>query len=535
MSPQASEDTGDVQVLVEDRFEQPRPPGRVPGSRSTSGHSRLVRDRERVLSIEDGRLRIGWLRHGGWGRASIAYGPVSMGEGLVLAVRALNGLMTAQSDPRPEGRRGQLRRLLATFPHTSVTQPVLRENLLIGWFGRPSTNSRPRPVAAVVHRAGDDATGELWFEASGRRVRIANSLQNLPVVYAISLSATKASLHAWSYGSAHGFGQPGSESPLAELPLEGPVPRRLWAAVHQPVLGEVRYRVDSHIEWVEVLSARDPHRAALRFKDPSWWEPAPGRPSCTDDFSGPPGDLADASTDGARWRRVLGEGVIERTGRGAARVRADLHAPNPGRTAYCLPWSSHSGVEVAARITPPGRHRGEGHQGRSGLVIWQDPDNHLVLNHFIDDGSVGVSISAFLRIRGHESMFEWDAVWSNVAQRVRWGEPFDLSVACDGRQFLCRIGGEPVLYRRLTDYRRHAPALRINGVGLVANWEWGDDTGTAFSAFSARPLIGEAEASSSGSASPATRSGPRAAPAGLVTPPRVAHPVFEAQPLVQEG
>jgi hypothetical protein len=491
-----------------------------------------VRDRERVLCIEDGRLRIGWLRHGGFGRASIAYGPVPMDDGLVLAVRALNGLMTAQSDPRPEGRRGKLRRIAATFPHATVAQPALRENLFIGWFERPWTNSRPSPVAAVIHRAGDDATGELWFEACGRRILIATSLQNLPAVYAISVSTTKASLHAWSYRSAHGFGQPGCASPLAELPLERPLQPSLYAVVHQPVLGEVRYRVDSHVDWVEVLSAQDPHRAALRFKDSSWWEPASGPESCADDFSGPAGDLADASTDGARWRRVLGEGVIERTGYGAARVRADLGSPNPGRTAYCLPWSGQSGVEVAAQIIPPGRGRGEGHQGRSGLVIWQDPDNHLVLNHFIDHGSVGVSISAFLRIRGHESMFEWDAVWSNVAERVRWGEPFDLSVACDGRQFLCRVGGEPVLYRRLTDYRRHAPALQIKGVGLVANWEWGDDTGTAFSAFSARALIGEALAQ--GSASPAARSGPRAAPADLLAPPRADRPVLETRPLLQE-
>ena len=64
--------------------------------------------------------------------------------------------------------------------------------------------------------------------------------------------------------------------------------------------------------------------------------------------------------------------------------------------------------------------------------------------------------------------------------------PYRLRVCSDGARFVCWLDGEPVVARALADYRASAPPLRIEGVGLVANWEWGDDTGTRFSSFEAR-------------------------------------------------
>lgn len=479
-----------AETVIDDRFEHPLAPGTVRDSTASSGHPRLVADREGAIAIDHGQLRIGWMEHEGWGRAALAYGPLAEPVGLVLVVTALNGLMTAQSDPRPEGRRAALRRLRATFPHLSLSQPRLRDNLLIGWFSEPTTHHAPTPVAAVVHRAGDDATGELWFQVGDQRIRLARDVQNLPARYVVAIESGSAALYAWSYPGSHGFGARGDVTPLARVAFSGPLPSLVFAALHQPVLGEVRYRVDTRVQSVRVLRCpgglNDDTVASL--SQPDWWEPAMGPVVGEDRFGGQPGDLAVAVEGSLSWKRVLGEGVIERTGTGQARVRGTIADPNPGRTVYCVPWDG-GGVEVSTTVIPPGTARGEGEQGRSGLAIWQDADNHLILNHFIDDGSVGVSISAFLRTGGREEMFIWDAVWSNVSTRVQWGQPFRLSVACDGHQFLCRIGDEPVLYRQLTDYRPDAEPLRITGIGLAANWEWGDDTGTAFEDFAVRPLI----------------------------------------------
>ena len=140
-------------------------------------------------------------------------------------------------------------------------------------------------------------------------------------------------------------------------------------------------------------------------------------------------------------------------------------------------------VDLAVTITPPGLERGEGHAGRGGLVVWQDEDNHLVFNNWIDDGMEGRSISVFLRTGGHEEMYDWDAVWSNVDGRIRHGVPYRLRVRTDGDRFVCDLDGEPVMQRAVTDFRASARPLTIRRVGLAANWEWGDDTGTRFSDF----------------------------------------------------
>jgi hypothetical protein len=223
---------------------------------------------------------------------------------------------------------------------------------------------------------------------------------------------------------------------------------------------------------------------------PPPWHPQPGVPRIVDDFTerGDDDGLAGSltSSGGATWSRVLGTGSFDRQGDGQVRVRASRPSPNPGRTIYAVSWDDPGFAAAEVIVVPPGASRGEGHRGRSGLAFWQDEDNHLVLNHFIDDSSVGVSISAFLRIRGHERMHDYDAVWSNVGDRIDYGTPFLMRAAFDGEQFAVEVDGEPVLYRRLTDYRADAPPLRIAAVGLVANWEWGDDTGSSFRRFAVR-------------------------------------------------
>jgi hypothetical protein len=43
-----------------------------------------------------------------------------------------------------------------------------------------------------------------------------------------------------------------------------------------------------------------------------------------------------------------------------------------------------------------------------------------------------------------------------------------------------------VLYRALTDVYPDCQPLAIHRVGLVANWEWGNDSGSLFERFIAR-------------------------------------------------
>jgi hypothetical protein len=469
-------------VLVDDRFVEDLAPGAVVGSSSTSGARRLGVDAERGIGIDNGRLRIRWLEHPGWGRAALQYGPFALGSDLVLAASVLNGLTTSQTDPRPEGRRGAARRWAATFPRSTFRRPCERDNLFVGLFRPPAGRRPPGPVAAALNRAGDDANGELWFCTSTERVLVVSGFQNLPVTYAVGVAGGTARLWAWSHDGAHGLARAGEDAPLAELEVDEPDrhDEPVLAGIHQSVLGEVSYRVDTRVDRIVVARSPDPPAVAAPLHAP--WQPEPTVPIVVDDLGGA-GDLdGSLAATGQRWRRVLGVGRFDRHADGVT-VRASRDVPNPGRTIYAVPSLATGAVEAAVDVIPPGSAYGEGHRGRAGLAFWEDEDNHLVVNHFVDDDSTGLSISVFLRTRGHERMYDWDAVWSNVGRRIRHGVPFRLRTVCDGERFLCHVDDEPVLYRRLDDYRPGVPPLTIAAVGLVANWEWGDDTGSRFRNF----------------------------------------------------
>jgi hypothetical protein len=218
--------------------------------------------------------------------------------------------------------------------------------------------------------------------------------------------------------------------------------------------------------------------AELKLEQP--WCERGGTVTCVDEFRGPEGELDDP------WERTVGDGHFARTGHGSARVVADRQRPNPGRTLFTRRWDEPDFADIEVELTPPGRGRGEGHRGRGGLVFAEDGDTHLIVNTWLDDAPHhdGSSISMFFRCRGYERLY--DACWTNVGRKVTWGRPFRLRLAFDGRQVMTWLDDEPILYRRLRDIYPTAPRLRINRVGLAANWEWGDDTGTTFRNFVAR-------------------------------------------------
>lgn len=216
------------------------------------------------------------------------------------------------------------------------------------------------------------------------------------------------------------------------------------------------------------------------------WSRAGGNVIDHDPLTGNGEDLAGSVTPGSgkRWARSYGEGVFHRRSHGT-RVEASLQKPNPGRTLYTIAWDHPDFADLNVRMVPPGTRIGEGHMGRGGLVCWQDPRNYLVVSVWLDDVFNGAaSVSSFFRLAGCEEIY--DAVWTNVGRRIQWGVPFDLRLQFDGMHFQALINGDPVLYRALSDVYEDAQRLRIRRVGIAANWEWGDDTGSVFKEFTAR-------------------------------------------------
>ena len=119
--------------------------------------------------------------------------------------------------------------------------------------------------------------------------------------------------------------------------------------------------------------------------------PVGSRDVVADDFAGQQGDLAGHVTPvGSKlWSRVIGKGVIEMTGDGAARIRGSVEDPCPGRTAYCVDWDFPQYADLAVTVTAPGTNRGQQEAGIAGFILYQDPDNYVTLNVWRGDYYAG--------------------------------------------------------------------------------------------------------------------------------------------------
>jgi hypothetical protein len=204
-----------------------------------------------------------------------------------------------------------------------------------------------------------------------------------------------------------------------------------------------------------------------------------------DDFSGAMGPLERRlTTEGRmRWRRLIGRGQFEVNGHGAAAVIGSVEVPCPGRTAYCVDWPHSDFADLSATIILPGTGRGQKNHCTAGFILFQDPKNYIILNIWRGDSYAGGSISTFFKFDGFEDLY--DAIWTNVGNRVFYGRPCRLRLCCDGKQYVAFVDDEPVLYRAFRDVYPHAKRLIIAKVGIVANWEWGRDTGSRFQQFEA--------------------------------------------------
>jgi hypothetical protein len=236
----------------------------------------------------------------------------------------------------------------------------------------------------------------------------------------------------------------------------------------------------------EAHARKIPAPKPLDFEPP--WHAHGNRVRAADDFVGPATDVAGRtiSRGGQTWRRLLGKGEFWLTGDGAAKVRGSVAEPCPDRTAYTIPWSNHRFADLSVQITPPGIRKGVLERGRGGLILWQDADNYITLSVFIDDW-YGMSIAAFFYRNGYEELY--DAVWSNIGKRIHWGMPYDFRVVFDSTRFTAYVNEEPVLHRALSDIYPDWQELLIDEVGLVANWEWGTDTGSIFREFVAKDRV----------------------------------------------
>jgi hypothetical protein len=221
----------------------------------------------------------------------------------------------------------------------------------------------------------------------------------------------------------------------------------------------------------------------LDFASP-WWQEGTNL-MVQDDFQGSTSNLSDRLTTigNKKWRKEIGKGIIAITDQGTAKVQASSQNPNPGRTAYTIDWENAL-ADVEVEIIPPGTQRGKGEKGRGGLIFWQDADNYIIINTWLDDFYEGESISSFFRIDGFEEVY--DAVWSNIGNVITFGQPYTLRIIFDGNNYCACVNGQTVLYRALTDVYPDLQPLKINRLGIVANWEWGNDTGSAFSNFVAK-------------------------------------------------
>jgi hypothetical protein len=187
-----------------------------------------------------------------------------------------------------------------------------------------------------------------------------------------------------------------------------------------------------------------------------------------DDFAGERTDLAGRSVTTGAWQRRSGHGRFALDGNGL--VVADA----PDRTVYTVPWPHTGFADLTARLVP--RRTGKA-RSRAGIVFREDEDNFVIVNLWFNDRPDGAaSVSSFFRTDGREEVY--DAVWVNVGDRLQWDRPVDVRAAFDGDQYHVALDGEPVLWRAVRDVYPRARPLLVREVGLVANWEWGLDTGS---------------------------------------------------------
>jgi hypothetical protein len=264
-----------------DTFAEDHRPGTVIGTRTEGGVERLGCDVERCIAIDHGALRFQPLITPGWGRQGVAYGPFRRQDGLVVAVAITNGHNTSQGTRLPDSIAQRLRRwllgpgidpwparvkalvlgprrkrLLRRFiwwlrsSRRFYMLPDFNDNLAVGWFTGPTPKDPLRDGCCFVVRAAEGDNGELRTRVAGGCLSAFRQLQNLRVYYVVALRERGAIYYAAALDDAHALPALPRLRPIAIDPFNDD--NALYAGIHQCVLGQIGFRVDTRVHSVQI-------------------------------------------------------------------------------------------------------------------------------------------------------------------------------------------------------------------------------------------------------------------------------------------
>lgn len=456
-------------TLVLDTFADTRRRGRVIGTSAAGGppQRRLGADAEGVLAIDHHALRIQPLTIPGWGRAGISYGPVRREPGVALSVFLVNGhnlsrTYELKSFPAQVWRwmdgakcTPVWKQLLAWTLHHRPRESIVRklrqwwrhrkggpggggeggpnelwENLAVGFFGSPAP---VRPLSAgngmLVRAAADLDNGELCTGVAGETLPVFRSFQNVQVHYIVVLRERGASYYVagpdFEGLASRGLGAHPLMRPVGIDPFDAT--EDLYPGVHQAVLGEIGFGIDSRVYGVKV--ERLPEAA-------SWCTTAHAADRLTGD-----GPLSYAER-GGEWAAA---GVL-RTADGAAGDGVAMLAPDePSGLVHAL------------------LHR-DGAAGEAALIVQVDPRRRL---YFVL-GEAG----ARLELRtGDDAPGEVVARSEGPVLPEGTSGPISVQVLDDGTYVGASVNGRCVATARVDD-RGGSGTGGVGGVGLALSPGW---------------------------------------------------------------
>ncbi|MEN9567915.1 MAG: hypothetical protein RLZZ69_3111, partial [Cyanobacteriota bacterium] len=264
-----------------DLFQDDRASGKTIGTNTSSGFLRTGIDREKAIAIDNNALRFKPLIQPGWGRQGIAYGGYKRHNGLAVAVFLLNGHNTSQaetmewlykriprwvkgSETESVGKRvlawlssrhkqGIVRRLLGWVRISAeVTKffPLAKidDNLAVGWFAE-AVPLNPTQGNGFVVRATGAENGELLASVGTNLLSVFRGLQNVPVYYVVILREEGAAYYAASLPQVRGLPAYPQFRPVAIDAVNSEAV--VYAGIHQSVLGQVGFRVDTRVYGVK--------------------------------------------------------------------------------------------------------------------------------------------------------------------------------------------------------------------------------------------------------------------------------------------
>ncbi|MDY7100508.1 MAG: nucleotide-binding protein [Actinomycetota bacterium] len=272
--------------LLVDEFTDDRAPGRVVG---VGGHGRIRRggrDVEGAIGSDGGAARIRPLIEPGWGRSVLAYGPFERRAGLAVAVHLANGhngsentdrwpslprwlLQWArgmQNEPVPahllrwRGRPGResLRHRLAVRSGAERAHDrgrALDENLAVGWLGSEAPTDALGGGNGFVVRATGGDNAVLGVAVGDARIPAVRSLQNVPLHHVVVLRDRGAIHYVASLPRVAGTVAPPRLRPVGISDVGDAA--TVWAGVHQSVLGQVGWGVDTRVRDVRAADVAE--------------------------------------------------------------------------------------------------------------------------------------------------------------------------------------------------------------------------------------------------------------------------------------